>query len=456
MKTFVKFNLSATILMAVIFSTIFSRCTNDDAKPKAGDVTFAYNSGGNSSGRVNATSVPSFVKYTVRNEDGDVISDKVAVFKFGAAYTSERQTFSAGHYVLEEYFVLNQENEIIYAAVLQGSPNAPLVNKTLPMVFDVASENTTYVAPDVLPVTNNSLPQDFGYVKWSFNISATLVKFILPVHSSLITNFKSATIKIVQGNYNHTQQFQGSPSTQVFADVLVKANTGLQFSIIVDADDVYSEGYKQIPQEDVLNRTSISQMEFTQTLSSIQSNEITIPQFKHKFGHGWSFKFAEITTYAVNGAWIKMRYANEDLSGRFVKLTTNASQFVYSDWMKTDKIIWSQPTMYVKDDGVISIYNVFNQIKGAGASFGQPVCENGICTLTADFNTYPKYDEFLSAYSLNEWKAFDAYTMVDFIHNGQTNHITSYFKIEEDVPNAWPARTTSIQPSSEDLGYIRN
>jgi hypothetical protein len=455
MKMFFKFNRWPAILVALI-SSLLSNCTNDDAKPKAGEVSFTYNSDESNSGRVNATSTPAFVKYTFRNEDGELTSDKVAVYKLGAAYISERQTLPAGHYSLEEYFVLNEENEIIYAAVMQGAPLATLVNKTLPMSFDVTSEETTYVSPDVLPVASNSLPGDFGYAKWSFNISATLVKFILPVHPSLIANFKSAAIKITQGIYTHTQQFLGSPSTQLFADVYVKANTALQLSIIVDADDVYSEGYKQIQDGDVLNRTSISQMEFTQTIPSIQNNEVTIPQFKHKFGQGWSFKFAEITTYAVNGAWIKMRYTNEDLSGRFVKLTTNASQFLYSDWMKTDKIIWSQPTMYVKDNGVISIYNVFDQIKGAGAPFGQAVCENGICTLTADFNTYSKYNEFVNAYSLNEWKAFDAYTMVDFIHNGQTNHITSYFKIEEDVPNAWPARTSSPIQSAEDRGYIRN
>jgi hypothetical protein len=78
-----------------------------------------------------------------------------------------------GNYRLVQFLVLNNINTVIYAAPLEGSILAYLINDPLPLNFAVAKNESTQVAPQVLAVRNDDTPENFGYVSFGFKVVNT-------------------------------------------------------------------------------------------------------------------------------------------------------------------------------------------------------------------------------------------------------------------------------------------
>ncbi len=446
---------SAAFASLLLLPLLLWYCTQEQTKPAKGEVSFAFSTAvPSSSGRVAEGESPAYVKYTVENASGESIINTVPVITFGSSYTSERESFPTGHYVLKEYFVLNSSHEVLFAAVLAGAPLSGLVEITLPLSFEVTVGQTTLVAPDVLPVLPDSQPEQFGYVKWSFNVAAALVKFILPVHSDLISNYSSATLKITQGSYTHTEYLQGPASAGLYTRLLVKRNTPVVVSLMIDMDDILINSYNQTMDMDILYKHSSSQFEFTQTLSSIPGTEFTFPEFRHKIGKGWTFKSAEITTNGKNGSWIKIKYRGDQLCSGPLTITSNAGSFE-NYWNETDKMVWSELD-YDYENSLIS---------ATRGRFGEPVCGNGICTLSAKLDYNPddpfdgnnpfseyanKYSKYGAACGANEWIMMDSWTVITTYHDGQKNLLNAYFIIEKDTETSSSRVAPKNPPSKYD------
>jgi hypothetical protein len=415
------FTMKAIGLVAL--TLLLFQCTHPDGvEPVRGKVSFSVRSDDAASGRVSETETPAFVRYVLENEAGEEMTDTVVVYAFGEGFVSEKQDFAVGQYTLQEYFVLNNEHRVLYAAVKAGAPLAPLVEQTLPFAFDVLEEETTEVAPDVLPVLNDSSPADFGYVKWSFHLAADFVKFILPVEERLIPNFKSARLVVVQGNYTDTVLLKGSASSGLYANVLVKSEIPVELSVFVEADDVFIDRLPFNPNmgDDVLYNTSLSRFVFNRTVPSIACEQFLIPEFRHKLGHGWDFDFAEITSHGENDAWFTIQYQGGDYCNPHVQITTNASEF--GSQTAVDKIVWEG-------------FSGQPPFEGVWQFFGEPTCANGVCTLAADLSTvwHEDYEEFADACASNEWVMFDSEARVETFVNGNRGFLTTYFKVEKDT-----------------------
>lgn len=99
-----------------------------------------------------------------------VISDSlIPVYSFGTGFTSEDVELQAGDYSLTKFLVLNPSGKVIYAAPIEGSPLAYLVNDPLPINFSIRADQVTTVAPEVLLVGDQT-PGQFGYANFGMQI----------------------------------------------------------------------------------------------------------------------------------------------------------------------------------------------------------------------------------------------------------------------------------------------
>lgn len=163
---------SVSILVAATL-LFLSGCNHDE--PKAvlpGEVSFSFKNksgDGFASGRTTEEGTPAFASYTIKKADGSLISSKIELFDFNGDFVTAPQQLPAGHYTLEQFFILDADNETIYASPLEGSELAYLVEHPLPLSFDIAADETTEVIPEVVALEDHS-PADFGYVKFGFAV----------------------------------------------------------------------------------------------------------------------------------------------------------------------------------------------------------------------------------------------------------------------------------------------
>jgi len=108
---------------------------------------------------------------SVEDTDGNsVISDSlIPVYAFGPGFTSENVEIEAGDYNLTKFLVINPAGEVIYAAPVEGSPLAYLVNDPLPVGFTIFADQVTRVAPEVLLVGDQT-PGQFGYASFGMQV----------------------------------------------------------------------------------------------------------------------------------------------------------------------------------------------------------------------------------------------------------------------------------------------
>jgi hypothetical protein len=103
-------------------------------------------------------------------EGNSVISDSlIPVYAFGTGFTSENVELQTGDYNLTKFLVINPSGTVVYAAPIEGSPLAYLVNNPLPLNFSIRADQVTTVAPEVLLVGDQT-PGQFGYANFGMQI----------------------------------------------------------------------------------------------------------------------------------------------------------------------------------------------------------------------------------------------------------------------------------------------
>lgn len=103
-------------------------------------------------------------------EGNSVITDSlIPVYAFGTGFTSEDVELQAGGYNLTKFLVINPSGAVIYAAPVEGSPLAYLVNDPLPLSFTIRAGQVTKIIPEVL-VVGDQTPGQFGYASFGMQI----------------------------------------------------------------------------------------------------------------------------------------------------------------------------------------------------------------------------------------------------------------------------------------------
>ncbi len=108
---------------------------------------------------------------SVQNERGEfVLEDEIIpLLAFGGSFVSGKIEMETGKYDLTKFMVIGPEGEIVYAAPIEGSSVAWLVDDPLPLTFKIRPGDVTRINPEVLP-TGNYQPGDFGYAAFGFRV----------------------------------------------------------------------------------------------------------------------------------------------------------------------------------------------------------------------------------------------------------------------------------------------
>jgi len=93
-------------------------------------------------------------------EGNDVMSDSlIPLYTFGTDFISEKVELMIGQYKLTKFMVIDPSGDVVYAAPAAGSPLAYLVNRSLPLTFNIFSNQVTRIVPEVLAVGDASFRQ---------------------------------------------------------------------------------------------------------------------------------------------------------------------------------------------------------------------------------------------------------------------------------------------------------
>jgi|GEM_PF-633154 len=172
-----KKKMFGVILIALIFSCtapiteVTTVTSHGSDSVKKGNVNFSL------AGSNRATVIPpsedvDAVVVTIEDLSGNIIADsyRCTLYDMGwGNYISESIMLNTGSYNLTKFLVIDADNNILYAAPLSGSPKAYLVNDPLPIDFTVQDNKTTALSVQVVDA-EGAVPEDFGYVTFSFEV----------------------------------------------------------------------------------------------------------------------------------------------------------------------------------------------------------------------------------------------------------------------------------------------
>ncbi len=157
--------------LLILASILLTQCGKKE--PETGVVEFNFSPVQNAGARILEETIDKII-ISIETDEGEVMveSHEINVSKFGTGYVSKPFFIVIGEYKITEFLVLNESDEIIYAAPKDGSALAGLVDNPLPISFQVLSDEITKVNIEVIETANHD-PEDLGYATFSFDIIPT-------------------------------------------------------------------------------------------------------------------------------------------------------------------------------------------------------------------------------------------------------------------------------------------
>jgi hypothetical protein len=244
MRKFILFFLAAIVL--------FGCDDNTDVAPR-GSLSISVTSDRHASnGRSNESEVPAYIIVTIEDDEGVVVASQASLclYSFGESgdFFSESLSLANGTYNIMQFLVLNNDFEIIYAAPLEGSEMATMVNDPLPITFDIAPNEATALTIQVIEVTS---PEDFGYGTFGFEIvdgRGIDVSFLLSTLPFFETEGFDSVILILEKNQQYITR-KLTMISPVEAVVNLPGNVidfdGSSWNIIIKA---YHESIDDVPE----------------------------------------------------------------------------------------------------------------------------------------------------------------------------------------------------------------
>lgn len=190
-------NLLKLTLISLFLGLLFGSCNKptENIQKVESFIEFSFSLSPLKSGYVQGLTN---VVVTIEDLQGNVIKnmEKVEIYSMNEYYLSKPISILTGDYKLTSFIVLDADNNVVYASPVEGSEKAYLVENPLPLEFKVQKDNVTKLVPEVLS-TAESLPEDFGYSTFGFEISQTF-DFLVGafIYNEAILNFELTTATI--------------------------------------------------------------------------------------------------------------------------------------------------------------------------------------------------------------------------------------------------------------------
>src|SRR5690349_9310835 len=165
-------NLSRLLFSLMMIAIAASCDPNDPELIRKGSLSLGITpEDKNGSGRAQGTEYYAIV-VSIEDTHGKAVETDLTLtlLQFGEGYMTNALQLAPGNYRITKFLVIDQANTVVLATPREGSSLADLVSDALPIEFAVTSENLTSVVPEVLPVTADQTPTDFGYVNFGFEI----------------------------------------------------------------------------------------------------------------------------------------------------------------------------------------------------------------------------------------------------------------------------------------------
>ena len=194
---------SKLLLIVLIAMIAFSSCNEDDTfNPNAnGEMVLNYVENGNSTGLKNKlqNSEPVALLISIKNSVGEYVflNERIELYKMNNEFMSSPISLIVGEYELTDFLVIDNSNNILYAAPKEGSEMAYLVNNPLSIKYEISEDNVTKITPEVIS-TENISPEDFGYNTFGFDIVET-ISFLTTVfvYNESLQNFELTDASIL-------------------------------------------------------------------------------------------------------------------------------------------------------------------------------------------------------------------------------------------------------------------
>lgn len=160
--------LFSFLTIAVLMASC-NKYNNEVPANGRGTIKFAINplSTGADGGRLAEVAEPSYLSFTVTNDAGETVSDIINVYGIEQTYFTSPYLLPTGDYSLEEFIVLDNQEEVLYLAPLEGSPLAEYVAQPLPLSFSVGTDQLGEIPLHVLSVDDHE-PAEFGFSTFQF------------------------------------------------------------------------------------------------------------------------------------------------------------------------------------------------------------------------------------------------------------------------------------------------
>jgi len=160
--------LDASVFLVVFMLSSYACQQEESYEPLKGNVTFSFNQ----ITSINGQAAPTYLMLTVDGGHGSLPQDvRLPLSLVNQVFTSGHLELPAGTYQLQQFTAINSADEVLYAAPKKGSDKARYVANPLLIEFTVGQSTTNNVAVEVLVVSANDTPVEYGYA--NFGIGGT-------------------------------------------------------------------------------------------------------------------------------------------------------------------------------------------------------------------------------------------------------------------------------------------
>jgi hypothetical protein len=163
-------------LALVPFSLLLQTCSPDEAEHSApGNIQFAFQvDGATENGRTaEALVIPpgSNALISIKKHNGQILYTRkpVEILSFGNSYITAPLALPWGGYYVTEFLIADDENNIIFATPLSGSPLASLIDHPVPFYFAIQADRVTHTGVQTIS-TDFHMPQAFGYATFGAEV----------------------------------------------------------------------------------------------------------------------------------------------------------------------------------------------------------------------------------------------------------------------------------------------
>jgi len=153
--------LSDASIFLFAFLLISNACQQEESYgPSNGDVIFTFTQ----IASINGQLAPAYVVLTYTDGNGSLAQDvKLPLYLVNQVFGSAPLELPAGNYQLQQFTAIDSDNKVIYATPKKGSDKAGQVTLPLLIEFSVSQNTTSEVAAEVLAVSPDDTPADYGY-----------------------------------------------------------------------------------------------------------------------------------------------------------------------------------------------------------------------------------------------------------------------------------------------------